>query len=180
MDLAARNALVEQFLPFVRKIAAYYARRAPHVCPFEDLAQAGAVALIRAAGSYDAARGPFVAYAGLAVRREISRTQAALGRVLLRQSPLMEQLLPDRPGPAGVEVDTRDRIAAALRALHPRQRLAVELRLRGLTTEEAAPHLGVTRQRVHQLQQAALGRLRRSLSRDAPPCEDAGPCPGEE
>ncbi len=74
--------------------------------------------------------------------------------------------------PAAPEEDLAGRLAlldlleTALSLLPARQRLVVDLRYcDGLTHEQIAPALGVTRQRVHQLEVLALGRLRRFLSR---------------
>jgi RNA polymerase sigma-B factor len=66
-----RDRLIESHLPLVRSLAG---RQRGSGEPLEDLVQVGALALVRAAERYDAARGvPFAAYAAPTVSGEIRR-----------------------------------------------------------------------------------------------------------
>ncbi len=70
-DAAAREALVQQFLPLVRSLARRYAASAE---PFEDLVQVGSLALIKAIDRFDPGRGPsFVGYAIPTILGELRR-----------------------------------------------------------------------------------------------------------
>ena len=60
-DLAARDALIQRFLPLARSLARRYARAAE---PLEDLEQVASLALIKAIDAYDVERGTaFSSYA---------------------------------------------------------------------------------------------------------------------
>ncbi len=70
-DAAARDALVQEYLPLVRSLAARYAGRGE---PFEDLLQVGSVGLLLAISRYDPERGVrFSTYAVPTVVGEIQR-----------------------------------------------------------------------------------------------------------
>jgi RNA polymerase sigma factor (sigma-70 family) len=76
-DAAGQERLVETFLPLIASVANEY-RGSPGVDEVE-LIQEGVVGLLRAAASYDAARGtPFWAYARPWVRRAMRRRVAEL------------------------------------------------------------------------------------------------------
>ncbi len=69
------------------------------------------------------------------------------------------------PSVDSVATDVRNRLAAALATLPERERLIIELRF-GLgdeapcTLEQVGAHVGLTRERVRQLEKEALGKLR--------------------
>lgn len=70
-DSAARDALVEKFLPLVRSLAARYAGRGE---PYEDLVQVGSIGLLLAIDRFDPDRGVrFTTYAVPTVVGEIQR-----------------------------------------------------------------------------------------------------------
>ncbi len=75
------------------------------------------------------------------------------------------------PGEATDHVLLRERIDEALRCLAPRDREVIELRFglrdgQARTLDEVARLLGVTRERVRQIESRGLGRLRSSERRD--------------
>jgi RNA polymerase sigma factor (sigma-70 family) len=77
------------------------------------------------------------------------------------------------PGAVMIESETIARLRAALLALRPRERevLASRFGLDGrptLTLLEVGVQLGLSRERVRQIETAALARLRKSLERDPP------------
>jgi RNA polymerase sigma-B factor len=70
-DMAARDALVEEYLPLVRSLAARYAGRGE---PFDDLLQVGSIGLLLAIDRFDPDRGVrFTTYAVPTVVGEIQR-----------------------------------------------------------------------------------------------------------
>jgi RNA polymerase sigma-32 factor len=85
-------------------------------------------------------------------------------------------LVDDQPGPEMITIDvdtTRTRmrwLAEALEELSPRERTIIaERRLReeGVTLEDLGKELGVSKERVRQLEVRALGKLKAALSRRA-------------
>lgn len=70
-DPALRRRLVESHLPYVRSLAARYARRGE---PMDDLVQVGAIGLLKALDRFDPERGvPFEAFASPTITGEIRR-----------------------------------------------------------------------------------------------------------
>jgi RNA polymerase sigma-32 factor len=90
---------------------------------------------------------------------------------------IQDFLVDDRPGPETVTMDAHDRrmrlkwLAAALGELSPRERTIIsERRLRdeGVTLEELGKELGVSKERVRQLEARALTKLKDALIRRVP------------
>jgi RNA polymerase sigma-B factor len=70
-DLAAREALVKQFLPLARKLARRYAQASE---PYEDLVQVASLALVKAIDRFDPGRGAsFSSFAVPTILGEIRR-----------------------------------------------------------------------------------------------------------
>lgn len=85
-------------------------------------------------------------------------------------------LVDDRPGPETLAMDDHDRrlrlrwLSDALGELSPRERTIIaERRLReeGVTLEELGKELGVSKERVRQLEARALGKLKAALEKRA-------------
>jgi RNA polymerase sigma-32 factor len=83
-------------------------------------------------------------------------------------------LVDDRPGPETTTIEAHDRrlrlkwLSEALGALSPRERTIIaERRLReeGVTLEELGRELGVSKERVRQLEARAMGKLKAALER---------------
>src|SRR5688572_5139064 len=143
--------LIERHLPLVRSIARRYARGGE---PLEDLAQVGAIGLIKAADNFDDARGvAFSAYAAPFIAGEIRhhlRDRCAPVRVPRRlqaegvRVTAVELEQADRQE-ADPMVQARDRVAlgAALRRLAPTERRVVLLRyLEDLSQDQIARRVG--------------------------------------
>ena len=90
-------------------------------------------------------------------------------------------LVDERPGPESTTMDAHDRrlrlkwLSEALGELSPRERTIIsERRLReeGVTLEELGKELGVSKERVRQLEARALGKLRVALEKLAGPERD--------
>jgi len=146
-DPDARRRLIELQLPLVRALARRFASRGEQ---FEDLAQVGAVGLIKAIDRYDPRRGSsLTAYAVPTIVGEIRRH--------LRDStqPLR---VPRRNG------DERALIEAGLRALPRRQRRIVQLHYFGnLSQRGIASELGLSQVHVSRLLHDSLGKLRQEI-----------------
>jgi RNA polymerase sigma-B factor len=169
----ARRLLIERHLPLVHSIARRYAGEEP----LDDLAQIGAIGLIKAADRYDAARGvAFPTFAAPFVAGEIRhhlRDRAAPVRVPRR---LQEQgvrvtavELEHAADAAHADLvgQAHDRLAlrAALRSLHPNERRVVALRyVEDLSQAQIARRTGLSQVHVSRTLRAALLRLHEQLA----------------
>lgn len=149
----AKERLVLAHLRLVPAVAGSYAGR----LPFMDLVQEGNVGLVRAADSYDPAHGTFAAYAHRWVRRSIVRAVAAAEQAERTSGPTPEQNL------------LRRRVRQALAHLDAVEARVLEMRFGLLdgttrTLDEISRRLGVTKERVAQILESALARLRDVVS----------------
>ncbi|HZR96768.1 MAG TPA: sigma-70 family RNA polymerase sigma factor [Gaiellaceae bacterium] len=88
-DADARRVLVEEHMGLVRSIAGRYRGLG---LPFEDLAQEGAIGLLRAVDEYDPDRGAtFSTYAFWRVRSAITHALTARGHVVRLPRPVLER-----------------------------------------------------------------------------------------
>jgi RNA polymerase sigma factor (sigma-70 family) len=151
----AKERLVLAHLRLVPAVASTYSGR----LPFMDLVQEGNVGLVRAADSYDPAHGTFAAYATRWVRRSIVRAVAAA-----EHSEAANQ-----NGPTPEQTMLRRRVRQALRHLDAVEARVLEMRFGLLdgttrTLDEIGRRLGVTKERVAQILETALARLRDVVS----------------
>ena len=170
MTPQARRLLIERHLPLVRSIA----RRFAGAEPLEDLAQVGAIGLIKAADRFDEARGvAFSAYAAPFVAGEIRhhlrdrcapvRVPRALQAQGVRVTAVeLEQA--DRPQPDPMVLE-RVALGAALRSLAPTERRVVMLRyLEDLSQAQIARRIGLSQVHVSRTLRTALLRLHEQLA----------------
>jgi RNA polymerase sigma-B factor len=176
-DPDARKQLIELHLPLVRALARRFASRGEQ---FEDLAQVGAVGLIKAIDRYDLERGSsLTAYAVPTIVGEIRRhlrdsTQPLRvprpngeEPVIVRAVPLDADAPSSRDDDAerGLELgEERVLIEAGLRALPRRQRRIVQLHyFANLSQRGIASELGLSQVHVSRLLQDSLGKLRQEI-----------------
>ena len=176
-DRDARKRLIELHLPLVRALAQRFAYRGEQL---DDLAQVGAVGLIKAVDRYDLARGSsFAAYAVPTIVGEIRRhlrdsTQPLRlprrdgeARIVVRAVPLDDDATLSRDAGAerGLELgEERVLIQAGLRALPRRQRRIVPLLyFANVSQRGIAGQLGLSQVHVSRLLQDSLGKLRREI-----------------
>ena len=164
--------LIERHLPLVRSIAGRYAGAEP----LDDLAQVGAIGLIKAADRFDAARGiAFGAYAAPFIAGEIRhhlRDRCAPVRVprrLQEQGVRVTAVELDEANGRHADpmVAARDRVAlgTALRSLHPNERRIVQLRfVEDLSQAQIARRIGLSQVHVSRLLRGALLRLHEQLA----------------
>lgn len=176
-DADARRRLIELHLPLVRSIARRFAHRGEQL---EDLAQVGAVGLIKAIDRYDPGRGTsLAAYAVPTIAGEIRRHLRDSARPLrlprrdgrapvdVRSVPLDEGAAASHDAIAarGLELgEERALIAAGMRALPRRERRIVQLHYFGnLSQRGIARELGLSQVHVSRLLRASLGKLRQEI-----------------
>ena len=176
-DPDARRQLIELQLPLVRALARRFASRGEQ---FEDLAQVGAVGLIKAIDRYDPRRGSsLTAYAVPTIVGEIRRhlrdsTQPLrVPRQNGEQRVVVQSVALDADAPSSRDVraerglelgEERALIEAGLRALPRRQRRIVQLHyFANLSQRGIASELGLSQVHVSRLLHDSLGKLRREI-----------------
>ena len=185
MEQRERDQLVEQNMGFVVSTARQYVGRG---LPLDDLVSEGSIGLVKAARKYDPSRGlHFAAFAVVYIRRQIEKAlkdesperrveSRGDGRRRSLDAPLgakpnvsLLSVLVDGSVP---ESDHRVYSAAqeqaverALDALTPRQRQVLTacygIGQEASTMQEVADEMGLKRERVRQIRNQALRRMRR-------------------
>ena len=173
-DPAARGKLIELHLPLVRALARRFAARGEQ---FEDLAQVGAVGLIKAIDRYDPERGSsLTAYAVPTIvgelRRHLRDSTHPL-RVPRREAVVVRAVTLEDDAPSsrdagaerGLELgEERALLEAGLRALPRRQRRIVQLHyFANLSQRGIASELGLSQVHVSRLLRDSLGKLRQEI-----------------
>jgi RNA polymerase sigma-B factor len=147
-DLAAREELVERFLPFARDLALRYTYTDE---AFDDLLQVASLGLIKAIDRFDAGRGTkFTSYAAPTILGELKRHFRDKGWSLHVPRELQER---------------------TLAVGHATEHLSKELG-RSPKVREVAEHLGCSVEEVLEAQEAAASYEAASL--DAPVARDDG------
>ena len=185
-----RNALVEANVRLVGHVLQQFARRyvVPWVAGDPDLYQDGLTGLIRAAELYDPARGTrFSTYACRsifdAVMKGVKRAEPAWIPEYIHgeeRAEIRERLRPVRLDQDNSDGDTLAALVPARGPEEPptrydlervlarcgteRERQGIAGRARGETLDEVGRRLGITRERVRQIQRAATERLRRAAA----------------
>lgn len=166
---AVRNEIVTANLRLVVSVAKKHLRQALSLM---DLVSEGNVTLLRTIDSFDVHRGyRFSTYATFALMRCFAR---AIPQMLHRQAAGQEPLLQvaDPHSARSFElVDARERLATLFRRLNPREQeiLSSSFGLQETRTPESygelGSRLGISRQRVQQIERGALLKLRSSADR---------------
>jgi RNA polymerase sigma-B factor len=176
-DADARRRLIELHLPLVRALAHRYSSRGEQL---DDLAQVGAVGLIKAVDRYDPRRGSsFPAYAVPTIVGEIRRhlrdsarpvrvpRRAGLEGVVVRAVPLEPDASSSQDPSAEQRLEQgeeRALLEAGLRSLPKRQRRIVQLHYFGNVSQRGiAAQLGLSQVHVSRLLHESLGKLRREI-----------------
>lgn len=185
-DQAARERLIESCLPYAIHIARRYQWTG---APLDDLVQEANIALMRSVDRFDYRFGRrLTTYCTNAIRRSLFNLQYAESTVTLplsgpqteknkqamkqvRRTAPLEDALDMASGDDPVEQvlmraeeeEKADRAMNALKLLRERDRFVLEMRADGLTLEMIGKVLGVSRERVRQLEIKALNKLRRAF-----------------
>ena len=163
-DESALAALIARMMPVIRRGAAECT--APGL-DFEDAVQEGLIGLFHAVRGYEAAEGPFVAYAGACVRH--AQQDARKAALRKKHAPLNNSVpLPDadgtdtRPGPEELAI-TGEQYADTLRRMQTElsdlERRVLIAGLEGKTPAQTARELDLPAKNVAN----ALARARRKL-----------------
>lgn len=172
-----KNRIVQANLRLVVSIARLHARSAGEATLYELISD-GNLVLMRAVDKFDFARGfRFSTYASWAIKRCFARTvPEALSHAGRYQTGCDEWLATTRdhreteaPAASHLGEAARAALARSLSLLESRERRIVERRY-GLgaegstkTLDEIGRELGISKERVRQLEHRALGKLRSSL-----------------
>lgn len=185
LTLEERARAVEQWLPLVRKMAGRFMSRLGRYYEYEDLVSIGQLALWKASGTYFTNQGASFgtysyhavahAFGGLIDRyrtriRAGSRREESLSEFDDDETPDRQLSAPGFLADVLLEIEhDRQALQAALQTLSPRYRQVIAARfVEEQSLEEIATDLGVTRERVRQLELKALTKLRKSLGKDLP------------
>ena len=168
---AAKNRIVTANLRLVVSVARKHARPGLDLM---ELVSDGNIVLMRAVEGFDVARGfRFSTYATLALMKGFARSVPQMQAALVRGDGGATDRLGCRDAALG-HVRDRDEVRSLLVRLDPRERRVVSAQF-GLGDEadgddgasaldRLSESLGVTRQRVRQIEQNALDKLRRVVS----------------
>jgi RNA polymerase sigma-B factor len=179
-DLAARERLIEAYLPLAQSLARRFAHRGERV---EDLEQVGSIGLIKAVDRFEPSRGvDFAAFAVPNIVGEIKRhlrDRSSLIRVPRREQEAEAELgrprrqlalaLTEETSPASADGGfqaSEDRVAVSsyLRGLHRRERQVLRCRYFGdMSQTEIAERLGISQTHASRLLASGLAKLRANL-----------------
>ncbi len=176
--------LIEEHVPLADLIALEYANIPG--CQVDDARSEAYLALMRAAGAFDAERGEFVPLASRAIRNRLNSLYAKQ----LRLAKLFPKSLddpvdwgrgdgpsfgsssrgmPDDPKTDVIRevrrAETATALAAVVNLLSPRERVVIDALRAGKTYSEMAAAMGMTKQAAHKAARGALGKLRAGLER---------------
>jgi len=177
-DQAAVDHLVRSNLRFVVSVAKRYQDLG---VPLPDLIAEGNVGLVRAAHLFDPERGvKFISYAVWWIRQAILRALEDNSKTARRTTPLETPLFEDEEGTLMGLLEDADspnpmertldsvrtfEVRRAIASLEPREARVLRLYFgldgsQPLTLEEIGTIFGLSRERIRQIKERALGRLR--------------------
>jgi RNA polymerase sigma factor (sigma-70 family) len=169
--------LAETYLPLVETIALEY-HNTPNAS-HDDLVSEGRMALLKAARSFDPARGNFISFASVAVRNRLNDFYEKQVRSAKAFPVSIDSPRPDEESTSGEQKfadETADvRLAArrsesarilheALACLPRRLQIVLNGIQAGRTYDEIGAELGITKQGVYKLAQPALRQVRAFLA----------------
>jgi RNA polymerase sigma factor (sigma-70 family) len=170
---AVKNQIIRANLRLVVSIAKKHVGAGPN---FFEVISDGNVSLMRAVEKFDYARGyRFSTYASWAIMKNYARTipeeHYHVNRYVTGQDELLDGAADHRTAAATDSLNgVRDVIAEGLKHLTPRERDIVAMHFgltedgAGHTLEELGRNLGVTKERVRQIEKRAIEKLRQVLS----------------
>ncbi|MCS7166214.1 MAG: sigma-70 family RNA polymerase sigma factor [Gemmatales bacterium] len=175
-----RELLIAANMRLVASITKSYAERLGHSGAFFDLYGDGNMSLIRAVDKFDYMRGnKFSTYATWAIRKNFTRSipaeQVHRDRFITGLDEMFESA-EDTRSDEFTQLNrvnfVRERVAELLNRLDERERRIIQLRIglgenKGMTLEEVGRELGITKERVRQLESRGMAKLRAMLQKEA-------------
>ena len=176
-SVATKNQIIGANLRLVVSIAKRYVRRAEN---FFELVSDGNMSLIHAAEKFDISRGnKFSTYASWAIMKNFARTIPTMLRDQSRFSTsysemfsIVEDGRADPYEQESVQIRRESHVQGILKRLDERERQIVTSRFgltpgqEPLTLKEVGVAMGVTKERVRQIQCRALSKLRKAAEQD--------------
>ncbi|MCS7014639.1 MAG: sigma-70 family RNA polymerase sigma factor [Gemmatales bacterium] len=171
-----RKMLIAANMRLVASITKRYAERLGHPGAFFDLFGDGNMSLIRAVDKFDYMRGnKFSTYATWAIRKNFTRSipaeQIHRERFITGLEEMFESaedMRSDEFGQLSQANLIHEKVKKSLERLDERERRIIQLRVglgenKGMTLEEVGRELGITKERVRQLEARGMAKLRAML-----------------
>lgn len=180
-DLPARNQLVQSMLRYVVKWAKLYSLKG---LPMLDLVQVGALGVMRAIEKFDLDHGAsFTTYATFWIRQTMQRANLRRDVIRIEFSPespdedlkhtnrlsdvqlanVPDQSVTGSPAERSESKDFSAYVQAAIDTLPTRQQTIVRRRMDGDSQSAIGDSMGITKERVRQLEHDAYRALKRVL-----------------
>jgi RNA polymerase sigma-B factor len=173
-DIQAANDLCEKYLPLARSIARKYQGRG---ISYEDLQSASELGLFKASRRFDPGRGAFGAYAAIWAKGEITKLFKSSSDPIAFGRPQLSLETPVGPDSdesftlKDVLADDRtDLPCPDLSNISEREKRVVLGTVAGETLKELGTELGVSQERVSQINVAATKKLRKKPGQVALAC----------
>jgi len=151
-----KDKIVIEYLPLVRSIAAKYNKLG---VPQEDLEQEGMIGLLEAADKFDESKGAkFSTYATFWIKKYILKAVEKEKKSTYKTSTLNEEITEDKSNNDAKPNNTKLKFPSGMPEA---EKLVIKLLyVDQLTLKEISEQLGVSRERVRQLKEKALRRMR--------------------
>ena len=156
MSKMNKEKVVKEYLPLVRSIAAKYNKLG---IPQEDLEQEGMIGLLGAANNYEDNKGAkFSTYATYWIKKYILAAVDKEKKSTFNTSALNEDITKDKkPSPEQLSINK----LTFPDGMPEAEKLVIKLLYEDqLTLKEISDQLGISRERVRQLKEKALRRMR--------------------
>jgi RNA polymerase sigma factor (sigma-70 family) len=166
-----KNRIVTANLRLVVSVARKHLRRELDLM---ELVSDGNIVLMRAAEGFDVHRGfRFSTYATLALMKGFARSVPEMQAARAQAASALAEEIAQRDE-SYVRVGDRDQLDALLERLSEQERRVVAAHYGlgerdGVTLENLSKSLGVTKHRIRQIEQSALGKLRRLVADSSSP-----------
>jgi RNA polymerase primary sigma factor len=151
-----KEKIVVEYLPLVRSIAAKYNKLG---VPHEDLEQEGMIGLLEAADKYDESKGAkFSTYATFWIKKRILEAVEKEKKANFKSVVLNESLTKDKTDSSQLPDLKTLEFSEGMPEV---EKIVIRMLFQNqLTLKEISDQLGISRERVRQLKEKALRRMR--------------------